>query len=106
MGKWLFTQLLGFTVVLYEGFVISKFWEWFITRNFDINLLPWAAGCGIALVLRMIVQRLTLNELESIIEEKKSGDDSLTDAYSFMMAFTKVLIVTITLCWGWVLSLL
>ncbi len=106
MGKWLFTQLLGFTVVLYEGFVISKFWEWFITRNFDIDLLPWAAGCGIALTLRMIVQRITLNEWEAIIEAHRSGGDHLTDGYSFMMAFTKVLIVTITLCWGWVLSLI
>ena len=57
------TIILG---CLYEGFVLSKLWAWYIVPTFSLPLFGALIGIGIALMVRMVTIRVTLQDLKHI----------------------------------------
>ena len=72
MGKFfvfLFSLLGGFFLLLVEGFVISKFWLWFVVSKFDVPLLTSMQAGGLLMTFNMFLISVHLKSLYDKKEE-------------------------------------
>lgn len=67
-NPWLFlgVTITGMAVLLYQGFVLSYLWLWFVAP-FGLPRIDLAWACGIMLVARTLTQSATTSPFQPII---------------------------------------
>jgi hypothetical protein len=57
LGKIALCLILGIPGYIYNGYIFSILWEWFIVSTFNLPVLSIPVAIGISLVIRFFIHR-------------------------------------------------
>ncbi|OHA88118.1 MAG: hypothetical protein A2653_03045 [Candidatus Zambryskibacteria bacterium RIFCSPHIGHO2_01_FULL_43_25] len=84
--------LVSIPVIVFDGFVLSKLWGWFVVTQFDLPSLGVAQAVGISLIVSLLTYQI----------KNKSDEDSKPRAVRSVIESAAVAFTA--LVYGWVVS--